>query len=47
MMDWINYTLFTIAGDKPVLLIDLITSVLGLTCVFLARRNNKYNYSVR
>ena len=46
MMDWINYTLFTIAGDKPVLLIDLITSVLGLTCVFLAGRNSKYNFWV-
>lgn len=46
MMDWINYTLFTIAGDRPVLLIDLITSVLGLTCVFLAGRNSKYNFWV-
>ncbi len=46
MMDWINYTLFTFAGDRPVLLIDLITSVLGLTCVFLAGRNSKYNFWV-
>lgn len=46
MMDWINYTLFTIAGDRPVLLIDLITSVLGLCCVFLAGRNSKYNFWV-
>lgn len=45
-MDWINYILFTIGGDKPVLLIDLITSVLGLTCVFLAGRNSKYNFWV-
>lgn len=45
-MEWINYTLFTIAGDRPVLLIDLITSVLGLTCVFLAGRNSKYNFWV-
>ena len=45
-MDWINYTLFTFAGDRPVLLIDLVTSVLGLTCVFLAGRNNKYNFWV-
>ena len=39
-MDWMNYTLFTLGG-MPVLLIDLITSVLGLTCVFLAGRNSK------
>ena len=45
-MDWIHYTLFTFAGDRPVLLIDLVTSVLGLTCVFLAGRNNKYNFWV-
>lgn len=45
-MDWINYTLFTLAGDHPVLLIDMITSVLGLTCVFLAGRNSKYNFWV-
>ena len=45
-MDWINYTLFSIGGDRPVLLIDLITSVLGLTCVFLAGRNSKYNFWV-
>lgn len=44
MMDWINYTLFTIAGDKPVLLIDALTSVFGLVCVFLAGRNSKYNF---
>ena len=25
-MDWINYTLFTLGTDRPVLLIDLITS---------------------
>ena len=45
-MDWLNYTLFTIGSDTPVLLIDLLTSVLGLTCVFLAGRNNKYNFWV-
>lgn len=45
-MDWINYTVFTFAGDTPVLLIDIITSVLGLTCVFLAGRNSKYNFWV-
>ena len=46
MKEFINYTLFTIGGDTPVLLIDLITSVLGLTCVFLAGRNSKYNFWV-
>jgi len=42
----INYTLFTIGGDVPVLLIDLVTSIFGLTCVFLAGRNSKYNFWV-
>lgn len=45
-MDWINYTIFTIAGDNPVLLIDLLTSVLGLSCVFLAGRKSKFNFWV-
>lgn len=45
-MDWINYTLFTLGSDTPVLLIDLITSIFGLTCVFLAGRNSKYNFWV-
>ena len=31
---------------RPVLLLDLICSVLGLTCVFLAGRNSKYNFWV-
>ncbi len=44
-MDWINYTLFNLGG-APVLLIDLISSLLGLTCVFLAGRNSKYNFWV-
>ncbi|MBP5505783.1 MAG: nicotinamide mononucleotide transporter [Bacteroidales bacterium] len=44
-MDWIKYTLFTLGGT-PVLLMDLISSVLGLTCVFLAGRNSKYNFWV-
>ena len=43
-MDLLNYTLFTIGSDTPVLLIDLLTSVFGLACVFLAGRNNKYNF---
>ena len=37
--------IFTIAG-RPVLLMDLISSLLGLTCVFLAGRNSKYNFWV-
>ena len=45
-MEWVNYTLFTLGNDTPVLLIDLIASVLGLTCVFLAGRNSKYNFWV-
>ncbi|MGM9753669.1 MAG: nicotinamide riboside transporter PnuC [Candidatus Cryptobacteroides sp.] len=44
-MDWMNFTLFSLGG-APVLLIDVITSVLGLTCVFLAGRNSKYNFWV-
>ena len=41
----IDVVLFEIAG-KPVLLIDLIASIPGLTCVFLAGRNSKYNFWV-
>ncbi len=33
-------------GGRPVLLIDIISSVLGLACVFLAGRNSKYNFWV-
>lgn len=44
-MDWMNIALFYLGG-APVLLIDIITSVLGLTCVFLAGRNSKYNFWV-
>ncbi len=44
IMDILNYTLFTIGGDTPVILIDLVTSLVGLTCVFLAGRNNKFNF---
>ena len=46
MKDWINTVLFTLGADRPVLLIDLIASVLGLTTVFLAGRNSKYNFWV-
>ena len=45
MMDWINIVLFELGGN-PVLLVDLISSLLGLTCVFLAGRNSKYNFWV-
>ena len=41
----LDYVIFTLAG-RPVLLIDLISSLLGLTCVFLAGRNSKYNFWV-
>ena len=37
--------IFTLAG-RPVLLIDLLSSLLGLCCVFLAGRNSKYNFWV-
>jgi nicotinamide mononucleotide transporter len=33
-------------GGRPVLLMDLVSSILGLTCVFLAGRNSKYNFWV-
>ncbi len=45
-MEWMNYILFTLGSDRPVLLIDLVTSLLGLTCVVLAGRNSKYNFWV-
>ncbi len=41
----IDFAIFEISGH-PVLLIDLISSILGLTCVFLAGRNSKYNFWV-
>ena len=37
--------IFSLAG-RPVLLIDLVSSILGLTCVVLAGRNSKYNFWV-
>ena len=42
MMDWVLFTL----GGRPVLLLDLVSSLLGLTCVFLAGRNSKSNFWV-
>ena len=44
-MEWTDIILFTLGG-KPVLLVDLVSSLLGLTCVFLAGRNSKYNFWV-
>lgn len=41
----LDTVIFSLAG-RPVLLLDLISSVLGLTCVFLAGRNSKYNFWV-
>ena len=44
-MEWMNLVLFELGG-KPVLLVDLVSSLLGLTCVVLAGRNSKYNFWV-
>ena len=44
-MEFLNTILFELGG-KPVLLIDLLSAVVGLTVVFLAGRNNKYNFYV-
>ncbi len=43
-MEFFTQTLFSIAGDRPVLLIDLLAAIFGLTVVFLAGRNSKYNF---
>ena len=43
MMEIFDIVLFTLGG-KPILLIDLIASVLGLATVLLAGRNSKYNF---
>ena len=39
-------TVLFILGGRPVLLLDLVSSILGLTCVILAGRNSKYNFWV-
>ena len=44
-MEYLDLVLFELAG-RPVLLIDFVSSLLGLTCVFLAGRNSKYNFWV-
>ena len=45
MMELFNTILFMLGG-RPVLLIDLLSAVVGLTVVFLAGRNSKYNFYV-
>ena len=45
MMEFWNLILFELGG-KPVLLIDILSSVFGLTTVFLAGRNSKSNFYV-
>ena len=44
-MEFWNVILFEMGG-RPVLLIDLLSAVFGLTTVFLAGRNSKYNFYV-
>ena len=41
----IDTVIFELAG-RPVLLIDLVSSLLGLACVILAGRTSKYNFWV-
>ena len=45
MMNFWNIILFELGG-KPVLLIDLLSAVFGLTTVFLAGRNSRYNFYI-
>ena len=45
MMEFWNIILFELGG-KPVLLMDFLSAVFGLTVVFLAGRNSKYNFYV-
>ena len=45
MMEFWNTILFELGG-RPVLLIDLLSAVFGLTTVFLAGRNSRYNFYV-
>ena len=44
-MNWFNTIIFELGG-RPVLLIDLLTAIFGLTTVFLAGRNRKSNFYV-
>ena len=45
MMEFWSTIIFELGG-KPVLLIDLLSAVVGLTVVFLAGRNSRYNFYV-
>ena len=45
MMQFWNIILFEMGG-RPVLLIDMLSAVFGLTTVFLAGRNRKSNFYV-
>ena len=45
MMEFWNIILFELGG-RPVLLIDMLSALFGLTTVFLAGRNSKYNFYV-
>ena len=42
-MNWFNIIIFELGG-RPVLLIDLLSAMFGLTTVFLAGRNRKSNF---
>lgn len=44
-MNWFNIIIFELGG-RPVLLIDLLSAMFGLTTVFLAGRNRKSNFYV-
>ena len=44
-MEFWNLILFELGG-RPVLLIDMLSAVVGLTGVFLAGRNSRYNFYV-
>ena len=45
MMEFWNIILFEMGG-KPVLLIDMLSALFGLTTVFLAGRNSRSNFYV-
>ena len=44
-MEVFNTILFELGG-RPVMLVDLLSALLGLTTVFLAGRNSRYNFYV-
>ncbi|MCF0165309.1 MAG: nicotinamide mononucleotide transporter [Bacteroidales bacterium] len=45
-MDFLNNTVLFTLGNANIMLIDIVTSVFGLACVFMAGRNSKYNFWV-